>query len=79
MYLVVDVPMNLFTRSTVEFAREVSSLKATEDALKGIESLSGAERSDDDLITNKFGSGGRNKTVPLTNTMVNPSSQKMLI
>ena len=44
----------LVFRSTVEFAREVSTIKASEDALKGIESMSGV--ASNDLITSRVGS-----------------------
>ena len=39
----------------MDFAREVSSIKASEDALKGIENMSGSGRGDD-LISARVGS-----------------------
>ncbi len=62
-------------RSTVDFAREVSSIKASEDALKGIEKMSRLGR-DDDLISARVGSNvsGTKKASP----MVKPCCLRVL-
>ncbi len=80
MYLIVSVNyINIFDifRSTVEFARDVSNYKASEDVLKGIETMSGVTKQDD-IINARVGSNNnRGYMKPTTQKNVNITTSYM--